>query len=81
MVSRATRLLLTPVELNHLTDMRMADPKPGFSYLVSEIARRHPSFAYIHVVEPRAMGDEDREVGEKEVHTLYAFSLLRLGSR
>jgi NADPH2 dehydrogenase len=50
--------------------MRMADPKPGFSHLVSEIARRQPSFAYIHLVEPR-LGVEgnmlvDRETGEGE---------------
>ncbi|KZV68022.1 FMN-linked oxidoreductase [Peniophora sp. CONT] len=29
------------------------DPVPTFSYLVSELRRRHPDFAYIHVPEPR----------------------------
>ena len=47
--------------------MRMSDPKPGFSYLVSELASRHPSLAYIHVVEPRAEGSMDRQVQEGEV--------------
>ena len=47
--------------------MRMADPKPTFSYLVTEIARRWPSLAYIHVVEPRVSGVDDREVEEGEV--------------
>jgi NADPH2 dehydrogenase len=47
--------------------MRMADPKPAFSYLVSEIARRHPLFAYMHLVEPRVTGSEDREVQKDEV--------------
>jgi NADPH2 dehydrogenase len=45
----------------------MADLKPGFSYLVSEIAKHQPSFAYIHLVEPRVMGNIDREVREGEV--------------
>lgn len=32
----------------------MENPKPTFTYLVSEIVKRHPSLAYLHVVEPRA---------------------------
>ena len=40
----------------------MEDPKPGFSYLVSEIAKRFPSLAYLHLIEPRVEGDVDREV-------------------
>jgi NADPH2 dehydrogenase len=51
----------------------MADPKPAFSYLVSEIARRHPSLAYIHLVEPRVAGPEDREVRKDEVRALRNF--------
>ena len=47
--------------------MRMADPKPTFSYLVSQLAKLHPNLAYIHVVEPRAQGNMDREVHEGEV--------------
>ena len=53
-------------------DMRMADPKPTFSYLVSELAKLHPNLSYIHVVEPRAQGNMDREVQEGEV-SLVAF--------
>ena len=43
-------------------DMGMTDPRPTFSYLVSEIAKRQPNFAYIHLVEPRADGVSDSEV-------------------
>ena len=56
--------------MNELTEMRMADPEPEFSYVVSEIARRQPSFAYIHLVEPRVMGNIDREVKEGEVSSV-----------
>ncbi|EPS98169.1 NADH flavin oxidoreductase/NADH oxidase [Fomitopsis schrenkii] len=42
-------------------DMRMKDPRPQFSYLVSQIAQQHPRLAYIHVVEPRVSGFTDRE--------------------
>lgn len=31
----------------------MADPIPTFTYLVEELARRHPNLAYIHAIEPR----------------------------
>ncbi len=34
-------------------DMRMEDPKPTFSYLVTQIRERFPDLSYIHVVEPR----------------------------
>ncbi|EKM53073.1 uncharacterized protein PHACADRAFT_124526 [Phanerochaete carnosa HHB-10118-sp] len=47
-------------------DMRMADLKPSFSYLVSETAERWPSLAYIHLIEPRVDGSNDREVQEGE---------------
>ncbi|KAJ7078061.1 hypothetical protein C8R44DRAFT_97613 [Mycena epipterygia] len=30
----------------------MADPKPTYAYVVTEIRDRHPDLAYIHVVEP-----------------------------
>ncbi|KZT64155.1 NADH:flavin oxidoreductase/NADH oxidase [Daedalea quercina L-15889] len=50
-------------------DMRMADPMPTFSYLVSQLAKLHSDLSYIHVVEPRAQGNLDREVqpGESNV--------------
>ncbi|KAJ7478737.1 hypothetical protein B0H11DRAFT_2028499 [Mycena galericulata] len=40
-------------------EMGMADPKPTFTYLVSQIKAAHLDFAYIHVVEPRIAGDDD----------------------
>ena len=47
--------------------MRMPDPIPTFTYLVSEIKKRHPDLAYIHVTEPRINGDQDRQAQEGEV--------------
>ncbi|KAJ3486693.1 hypothetical protein NLI96_g4051 [Meripilus lineatus] len=55
---------LSPWEIYQ--DMRMKDPMPTFRYLVSEIARRYPNLAYLHVTEPRVTGDHDREAGEGE---------------
>lgn len=31
--------------------MRMADPIPTFSYILNEIRKRHPDFAYVHLTE------------------------------
>ena len=47
--------------------MRMPDPRPGFGYLVSQIAARFPGLAYLHVVEPRTEAGFDRVVQEGEV--------------
>lgn len=48
--------------------MGMADPVPQYSYLVREIANRHPNLAYIHIVEPRVTGGGvDREAASHEV--------------
>ena len=47
--------------------MGMKDPIPQFSHVVSELARRHPSFAYVHVVEPRVNGYQDIEIPEGQV--------------
>ncbi|KAJ7830663.1 hypothetical protein B0H14DRAFT_3464667 [Mycena olivaceomarginata] len=44
-------------------DMGMADPKPTFTHLVSQIKKSHPHLAYIHVVEPRIAGDNDKTDG------------------
>jgi NADPH2 dehydrogenase len=38
------------------------NPIPVFSYLVTELRRRHPNFGYLHVVEPRVRGILDRTV-------------------
>ncbi|KAJ7571806.1 hypothetical protein C8J56DRAFT_1009906 [Mycena floridula] len=40
-------------------DMRMKDPIPTFTYLVSQIKERYPDLSYLHVVEPRVSGDDD----------------------
>ncbi|KAI9448666.1 NADH:flavin oxidoreductase/NADH oxidase [Russula earlei] len=37
-----------------------SDPIPTFSYLVTELRRRHPNFAYLHVIEPRVSVVDDR---------------------
>ncbi|KIY61336.1 putative NADPH2 dehydrogenase chain OYE2 [Cylindrobasidium torrendii FP15055 ss-10] len=47
----------TAIRLSPWTGMyglRMKDPRPTFSFLVSKIKKRHPNLAYIHVIEPRA---------------------------
>lgn len=38
--------------------MRMADPIPTFSYLVTELKESLPGIAYLHVVEPRINGSK-----------------------
>ncbi|KAJ7481243.1 hypothetical protein B0H11DRAFT_2024793 [Mycena galericulata] len=40
-----------------LTGMGMTDPIPTYTYIVSEIKRLYPTFAYIHLIEPRMSGD------------------------
>lgn len=39
----------------------MDDPFPQFTYLVRSIRTSYPRFAFLHVVEPRAAGNQDRE--------------------
>ncbi len=48
-----------------LTDMRMDDPIPQFSYLVEQYKARFPNLAYLHVQTPDAVpskGPEDESV-------------------
>ncbi|KAJ7612370.1 hypothetical protein DFH06DRAFT_1109579 [Mycena polygramma] len=45
--------------------MGMADPVPTFSYLVSEIKRLYPNFAYIHLIEPRISADSSVETSSE----------------
>lgn len=47
--------------------MRIPDPIPQFSYVVEQIAKRQPNLAFIHVVEPRVQGSEDRDAPASEV--------------
>ncbi|KAL1690560.1 hypothetical protein GGG16DRAFT_55350 [Schizophyllum commune] len=50
---------------NQFQEMRMEDPIPQFTYFVKELKARHPDFAYIHLVEPRVIGIENRD--EKDI--------------
>ncbi|KAJ6550068.1 hypothetical protein B0H19DRAFT_185993 [Mycena capillaripes] len=50
-------------------EMGMADPIPQFSYIISQLAARHPNLAYLHLVEPRISGNatrDDNAVGRHE---------------
>ncbi|KAJ6474537.1 hypothetical protein DFH09DRAFT_1266581 [Mycena vulgaris] len=42
-------------------DMGMADPLPTFSYVIAQLAARHPNLAYVHLVEPRISGTATTE--------------------
>ncbi|KAI3601594.1 flavinoxidoreductase/NADHoxidase [Moniliophthora roreri] len=42
-------------------DMGMENPKPTFSYLISQLKENYPKMSYIHVVEPRIKGDDSVE--------------------
>lgn len=55
--------------------MGMEDPIPQFSHLASQLANRHPSLAYIHVVEPRVSGQDDCEMPVGEVRLAIVLSL------
>ncbi|EPQ51196.1 NADH flavin oxidoreductase/NADH oxidase [Gloeophyllum trabeum ATCC 11539] len=41
--------------------MRMADPKPTFSHMVTTIRDLYPNFAYVHLTEPRILVAFERE--------------------
>ncbi|KAJ7447179.1 NADH:flavin oxidoreductase/NADH oxidase [Mycena latifolia] len=45
-------------------DMHMDDPKATFAYVVTQLRERHSELAYLHVVEPRADGDQTVEIKE-----------------
>ncbi|KAJ7653047.1 hypothetical protein B0H17DRAFT_1172166 [Mycena rosella] len=49
-------------------EMGMADPLPTFSYVISQLAARHPRLAYIHLVEPRVSGSLTRDTGAVGKH-------------
>ncbi|KAJ7790410.1 hypothetical protein B0H14DRAFT_3094668 [Mycena olivaceomarginata] len=40
---------------------RCATPLPTFTYVVSQLTARHPDLAYLHLVDPRAVGNANRE--------------------
>jgi hypothetical protein len=39
--------------------MGMVDPIPTYSYIISELAKRHPELAYIHMIEPGIESNTD----------------------
>lgn len=47
--------------------MRMDDPIPTFTYLVSKVVETHPDLAFIHLVEPGVGGGTDIEAKAGEV--------------
>ncbi len=47
-----------------VSDTTMKDPKPTFTYLVSQIKGKSPDFPYIHVVEPRIVCMSDRNLND-----------------
>jgi len=53
---------------SHFQEMGMTDPVPQFTHLVQSIANNHPDMAYIHVIEPRVNGSEDRNLAEIGQH-------------
>ena len=54
-------LLSYTQELTNREDMEEIDPIPQYSYLVSELAKRHSNLAYLHLVEPRILVDQDAD--------------------
>jgi NADPH2 dehydrogenase len=55
----------------------MADPLPTFTYLISSIRERHPDFAYLHMVEPRIDGSQDRSIEPSPVDSLDSLDFAR----
>ncbi|KAK0234434.1 hypothetical protein EDD85DRAFT_774273 [Armillaria nabsnona] len=58
-----TAIRLSPWGIT-VSEVRMKDPIPTFSYFVSQIKKEHPDLSYIHVVEPRIDGSETRNQEE-----------------
>ncbi|GBE84622.1 Probable inactive dehydrogenase [Sparassis crispa] len=52
-------------------DMRMEDPVPTFTYVISRIAELYPDLAYIHFVEPWVSGTTDRIVRDGETNDYF----------
>ncbi|KAF7296172.1 hypothetical protein HMN09_01085700 [Mycena chlorophos] len=44
---------------NTSQDMHFDDPRPTYTYLVTELRNRFPELAYLHVIEPRVNGHND----------------------
>ncbi len=59
--------------------MRMDDPIPTFTYLVSKVVETHPDLALIHLVEPGVGGGSDIEAKAGEVSICALSQLCELG--
>ncbi|PIL25802.1 hypothetical protein GSI_11552 [Ganoderma sinense ZZ0214-1] len=55
-----TAIRLSP--WSEFQDMRMADPVPTFTHLVSRLAKDHTNLAYLHVIEPGYSGNVNTEM-------------------
>ncbi|KAG8687533.1 hypothetical protein FRC09_013441 [Ceratobasidium sp. 395] len=51
-------------------EMGMADPVPTYQYIISELAKRHPEFAYIHMIELDAEAASDAPISARADGTL-----------
>ncbi|KAK9472607.1 uncharacterized protein V1510DRAFT_394683 [Dipodascopsis tothii] len=50
--------------------MKMDDPMPTFTYVVEQLQAKFPGLAYLHMVEPRVSGSDDREPEDQESNDL-----------
>ncbi|KAK9447801.1 uncharacterized protein V1518DRAFT_420461 [Limtongia smithiae] len=64
-----TAIRLSP--FSQFQSMKMDDPFPTFSYIVSTLEKTHPKLAYIHFVEPRVSGGSDRTAAANETTDVY----------
>ncbi|KAI0647402.1 FMN-linked oxidoreductase [Trametes meyenii] len=61
---RKTAIRLSP--WSEFQEMRMKDPIPQFTYLVTKLREQYPDLAYIHVVEAGVLGFIDVDSAEEE---------------
>ncbi|KAJ7258161.1 NADH:flavin oxidoreductase/NADH oxidase [Mycena rebaudengoi] len=61
-----TAIRFSPWNICH--GMGMKHPIPTYSYVISTLAERHPTLAYVHLVEPRINGDMSRVDGTVGAH-------------
>ncbi|KAK7203735.1 hypothetical protein BZA70DRAFT_299815 [Myxozyma melibiosi] len=52
------------------------DPYPQYSYIINQLRERHPSLAYLHVVEPRVNGTVDRTLTSDQESNSDAYKAL-----
>lgn len=53
--------------------MGMKNPIPTYSYLIEQMAQKHPHLLYLHLVEPQIIGD--RDINDDPVHEEHSSSL------